>query len=114
MDRFVTKDPNQLTVTIWYSVSKTVEVMAKFQALEFKSHVAISNDYIKFMVQNVPSSNASSFNSKVKDLEMAITTNKQIADLALKASSVASIKANNVGEMVEVVTKRMATLEACA
>ena len=111
-DSFVTKDQNRLAATVWYSVSRTLDVMQEFQAVEFKGHTAISSEYIKFMVQNAPSSDTSSFSTKVKELEKSIAANKKSVDSALKASSTASSKADSAVKLVEAVAKRVSTLEA--
>lgn len=60
--------------------------MNEFQALNFKIHPVILSTYVLFMVQNIPSSDTSAFNTKIKELEKYIVAVKKITDSALKHS----------------------------
>jgi hypothetical protein len=72
--------------------------MQDFVNHEFKNHPAIAGEYIKFMVENSNNDASTTFDTKSDELDKAMKEIKKNADLALKASSSASSKADQAAE----------------
>eukprot|EP00980_Cylindrotheca_fusiformis_P022253 scaffold9158_cov72-Cylindrotheca_fusiformis.AAC.1 len=58
-DDLEAKDSFKLATTIWYAVSRTLDVMSDFRRQNFREHAAINSEYVQFMVQTIVRDEAS-------------------------------------------------------
>eukprot|EP00980_Cylindrotheca_fusiformis_P008365 scaffold1762_cov128-Cylindrotheca_fusiformis.AAC.4 len=121
-DDLEAKNPRQVATALWYSVSKTLDVMMSFKG-SFKEHPAISGEYIQFIVQNTVRdqsemglvSRLDTFDSKIKELEKAKSTAtdaKKTAEAAKKLADGHASKIANAAKDAKDALKAHDTLKA--
>jgi hypothetical protein len=110
-DSFETANQINMAGTVWYAVTRTLDIMEEFSSQDFKNHPSIAGEYIKFMVQNTNRDTASTFDEKFKTLEQQGKDAKKEAASALKAVSAASSRSEVAVKEIAILKKTVAALE---
>eukprot|EP00980_Cylindrotheca_fusiformis_P004940 scaffold1051_cov119-Cylindrotheca_fusiformis.AAC.15 len=121
-DDLEAKNPRQVATALWYSVSKTLDVMMSFKG-SFKEHPTIAGEYIQFIVQNTVrdqsemglTSRLDTFDSKIKELEKSKSTAtdaKKTAEAAKKLADGHASKIANAAKDAKDALKAHDTLKA--
>eukprot|EP00980_Cylindrotheca_fusiformis_P026260 scaffold15630_cov156-Cylindrotheca_fusiformis.AAC.2 len=80
-DDLEAKNHIKLATTLWFAVTKTIDVMMDFKRRHFREHPAISSEYVQFLVQaTIRDESNEDSDDKVKDVEKIAKDAKKTAD----------------------------------
>eukprot|EP00980_Cylindrotheca_fusiformis_P000188 scaffold34_cov76-Cylindrotheca_fusiformis.AAC.2 len=80
-DDLEAKNHVKLATTLWFAVSKTIDVMLEFKRRHFREHPAIASEYVQFLVQaTVKDESSDEVDDKIKDVEKIAKDAKKAAD----------------------------------
>eukprot|EP00980_Cylindrotheca_fusiformis_P015382 scaffold4326_cov121-Cylindrotheca_fusiformis.AAC.4 len=80
-DDLEAKDHLKLATTLWYAVTKTLDVMMDFKRRRFREHPAIAAEYVQFLVQaTIRDESADDADDQIKDVEKIAKDAKKSAD----------------------------------
>eukprot|EP00980_Cylindrotheca_fusiformis_P026913 scaffold18015_cov83-Cylindrotheca_fusiformis.AAC.1 len=80
-DDLEAKDHIKLATTLWYAVTKTIDVMMDFKRRRFREHPTIASEYVQFLVQaTIRDESGDDVDDKVKDVEKIAKDAKKAAD----------------------------------
>eukprot|EP00980_Cylindrotheca_fusiformis_P027727 scaffold22529_cov73-Cylindrotheca_fusiformis.AAC.1 len=80
-DDLEAKNHIKLATTLWYAVTKTLDVMMEFKRRHFREHPAIASEYVQFLVQaTIRDESSDDVDDKVKEVEKMAKDAKKAAD----------------------------------
>jgi hypothetical protein len=108
---FQVGDSTQICQQIFWSVLKSHDVMASYKRLNFKNHPSIATELVKFLAINTSFEAIEKLSGKTALLDLEIADMKKKANEAVKAATSAANKADECKRFMDLLTKRVKSLE---
>jgi hypothetical protein len=108
---FQVGDSTQICQQIFWAVLKSHDVMSSYKRLNFKNHPSIATELVKFLAINTSFEAIEKLTTRTTVLDMEVADMKKKVNEAVKSATTAANKVDESKRLLDLLTKRVKSLE---